>query len=119
MVDIDPLQSRDIAASRQISVTEALALYHSNIAMDALAAGDTEQARQWQQAVRNYERALALSPGNSRLLSALGHSHEQLGETGITSGYLRRAIDAAPSRVDNAIYRMQLNAMQRDERSGT
>ena len=66
MVDIDPLESRDIAGSRQISDTDALALYHSNIAMDALAAGDTEQA--WLQGVR----ALQLSPDTPHLWVNLG-----------------------------------------------
>jgi Flp pilus assembly protein TadD len=56
MVDIDPLPSRDIAGSREISDRDARALYHSNIAMEALAEGDTGEA--WLQAVR----ALQLSP---------------------------------------------------------
>jgi len=214
MVDIDPLELRDIAGSRQMSDSDALALYHSNIAMDALADGDTEQAwlqgvralqlspdtphlwvnlgaiyrfnsqhndaehsylyalqldpdehsamnnlavlygiegrpvqreyweqrvaryrnvnpyyhawlgeeaaeaGKWQQAVRNYERALALSPTDSRLLFALGHSYQQLGETDIASGYIRRAIEAAPTRAAGATYQMQLNAMQRKQHSG-
>ena len=77
---------------------------------------EAAEALEWQQALRNYERALALSPGDSSLLSALGHSHEQLGETGIASGYIRRAIEAAPTRAESATYRMQLNAMQRKQR---
>ena len=66
MVDIDPLESRDIAGSRQISDTDALALYHSNIAMNALADEHTEEA--WLQAVR----ALQLSPGTAHLWVNLG-----------------------------------------------
>jgi len=56
MIDIDPLPSREIAGSRRISDADAQALYHNNIAMEALAADDLKQA--WVHAVR----ALQLSP---------------------------------------------------------
>ena len=56
MIDIDPLPSREIAGSRQISDVDAQALYHNNIAREALAVDDLEQA--WVHAVR----ALQLSP---------------------------------------------------------
>ena len=56
MIDIDPLPSREIAGSRRISDVDAQALYHNNIAMEALAEDDLEQA--WVHTVR----ALQLSP---------------------------------------------------------
>ncbi|HEY7776685.1 MAG TPA: tetratricopeptide repeat protein, partial [Kineobactrum sp.] len=56
MVDIDPLQSRDIAASRKLADNDARALQHNNLAMVALAGGELEAA--WAHAVR----ALQLSP---------------------------------------------------------
>lgn len=208
MVDIDPLESRDIAGSRQISDADALALYHSNIAMNALGAGQSEDAwlqsvralqfspgsahlwvnlgaiyrfngqhrdaeqsyryalrldsqeysamnnlavlfslegrgeeqayweqqlaryreanpyyhawlgdeasesGKWQEAVVNYERALALLPEDSRLLSALGRGYQQLGEPLVASDYLQRAIAAAPTRSDSASYQLQLEALR-------
>jgi Flp pilus assembly protein TadD len=66
MVDIDPLPSRDIAGSQAISDSEAQALYHSNIAMEALAAEQLELA--WLNGVR----ALQLSPETAHLWVNLG-----------------------------------------------
>jgi Flp pilus assembly protein TadD len=66
MVDIDPLPSRDIAGSLEISDRDARALYHSNIAMGALAEDDLERA--WGQGVR----ALHISPQMSHLWVNLG-----------------------------------------------
>ena len=66
MVDIDPLPSRDIAGSQEISDDDASALFHSNVAMDALAGEDLVQA--WTHAVR----ALQLSPRMSHLWVNLG-----------------------------------------------
>ena len=74
MVDIDPLPSRDITGSQAISDTEAQALYHSNIAMEALAAEQLEQA--WLNAVR----ALQLSPGTAHLWVNLGAIYRFAGQ---------------------------------------
>lgn len=214
-VDIDPLPSQDIARSRVISDADALALYHSNIAMKALAERAIEQAwlhavkalqlspdtphlwvnvgaiyrandqhaaaersylyalqldpaeysamnnlvvlygmegRQaeralwaqrvmhwreanpyyhtwlgeqaaaggdWPQAVRHYERALALSPGDSRLLFVLGQGHAHLGEPATAVAYLQRAIDSAVAASDLAFYQEQLTTLQRKQQAGT
>lgn len=210
MVDIDPLEPRDIAGSRQMSDTDALALYLSNSAMNALARGRTEAAwlqsvralelspgtahlwvnlgvvyrfngqyaeaersyrtalqldaeeysamnnlavlfeaqgrseeqrywerelaryrdanpyyhawlgdeaaasGEWRLAVSNYERALALAPGDSRLLSALGRGYQQLGQPRVATGFVQRAIEAAPTYADNAAYRLQLESLRGD-----
>lgn len=74
MVDIDPLPAREIAGSREISDADAAALYHSNIAMSALAASDLEKA--WLNAVR----ALQLSPDLSHLWVNLGAIYRQAGQ---------------------------------------
>lgn len=66
MVDIDPLESRDIASSQLIRDRDAQALHHSNIAMEALAINDLETA--WLNAVR----ALQLSPDIAHLWVNLG-----------------------------------------------
>jgi tetratricopeptide (TPR) repeat protein len=66
VVDIEPLPSRDIVGSRKISDTDAAALYHSNLAMEALGDHDTEQA--WLHAVR----ALQHSPDTAHLWVNLG-----------------------------------------------
>ena len=74
MVDIDPLEPRDIAASREISDKDALALHHSNLAMEALAVGDLEGA--WLQGVR----ALQTSPGLPLLWVNLGVIYRVAGQ---------------------------------------
>ena len=66
MVDLDPLPARDITDSREISDTDAQALYHSNVAMDALADEQLEFA--WLHAMR----ALQLSPHMPHLWVNLG-----------------------------------------------
>lgn len=66
MVDIDPLPSRDIAGTREISDRDAQALFHSNIAMDALSREALVEA--WTHAVR----ALQLSPAMSHLWVNVG-----------------------------------------------
>ncbi|KAA1188986.1 tetratricopeptide repeat protein [Pseudohalioglobus sediminis] len=66
MVDLDPLPSRDITDAREISDRDAQALYHSNVAMDALA------DEQLQQAWANAMRALQLSPEMPHLWVNLG-----------------------------------------------
>ncbi|PLW68377.1 tetratricopeptide repeat protein [Pseudohalioglobus lutimaris] len=66
MVDLDPLPARDITGSMEISDTDARALYHSNIAMDALADERLEEA--WLHAMR----ALQLSPQMSHLWVNMG-----------------------------------------------
>lgn len=215
MVDIDPLPSRDIAGSRTISDEDALALHHSNIAMNAFADNDTEQAwlqsvralqlspgiphlwvnlgviyrangqqfdaeqsylyalqldpeehsamnnlvvlygmqerpveremwaqrvAQWREAnpyyhawlgekaaeggdwllaVRHYERALKLSPGDSRLLFLLGQSHEHLGDSAIALAYLQRAIDSAAAPTDLVLYQGQFDTLREKQRAGS
>ncbi|MEQ9462105.1 MAG: tetratricopeptide repeat protein [Haliea sp.] len=74
MVDIDPLQSRDVAASRLLSDVDAAALDHNNIAMGALARGDIEAA--WSELAR----ALRLSPGLSQLWVNLGVVYRHVGQ---------------------------------------
>jgi Flp pilus assembly protein TadD len=74
MVDIDPLPSRDIAGSQAISDSEAQALYHSNIAMEALAAEQLELA--WLNGVR----ALQLSPATAHLWVNLGAIYRFAGQ---------------------------------------
>ena len=74
MVDIDPLPSRDIAGSRKITDREAQALYHSNIAMEALAQEDVAAA--WLQTVR----ALQFSPKTPHLWTNLGAIYRAAGQ---------------------------------------
>lgn len=74
MVDIDPLPSRDIAGTRDISDDEAVALHHGNIAMEALARGDPRTA--WLHTVR----ALELSPGQAHMWVNLGAIYRFVGQ---------------------------------------
>ncbi len=74
MVDIDPLPSRNITGSRELSDADALALYHNNIAMDALADEDLTQA--WLRAARS----LQLSPGMALLWTNIGAIYRRAGQ---------------------------------------
>ena len=90
MVDIDPLPTRDIAGTRQISDADAQALYHSNIAMDALADEELELA--WLQAVR----ALQLSPKTSHLWVNLGAIYRLAGQHREAESSYLYALQLAP-----------------------
>ena len=74
MIDIDPLPSRDVAGSRLLSDADAEALYHNNIAMDALAEEDIETA--WMHLVK----ALQLSPRMGQLWVNLGATYRRSGQ---------------------------------------
>lgn len=74
MVDIDPLPSRDITGSREISDVDAQALYHNNIAMDALAQESLEQA--WLHGAK----ALQLSPDLALLWTNIGATYRRAGQ---------------------------------------
>ncbi|MFK7976082.1 MAG: tetratricopeptide repeat protein [Halioglobus sp.] len=209
MVDIDPLQSRDIAASKLISDRDAQALYHSNIAMEALAREALEEAwvnavralqlsprvahlwvnigaiyrlagqhdaaqasylqaleidpwdrsamnnlavlhhiegnaeqlaywegrvaryreanpyyhawlgdkageeKNWPEAARFYEKALAIRPEDSGLLFALGVIHTHLGQPTVATDYIQRAIDHATLFSDIKAYEQKLDALHR------
>lgn len=74
MVDIEPLPSEDVAGSRRLTDDDARALYHANIAMNALAEGQTEQA--WLHSTR----ALQLSPGMAQLWVNIGAVYRSAGQ---------------------------------------
>ncbi len=74
MVDIDPLESSNIADTRKLRDHDAAALHHNNIAMDALAGGEIEHA--WRQSVR----ALQLSPGLPQLWVNIGAIYRMAGQ---------------------------------------
>jgi Flp pilus assembly protein TadD len=66
MADVDPLEPRDITGTHIISDRDAEALYHSNIAMDALS--EERLVSAWGHAVR----ALQLNPQMAHLWVNLG-----------------------------------------------
>ena len=74
MIDIDPLPSRDVAGSRLLSDADGEALYHNNLAMDALADEDLETA--WIHLVK----ALQLSPRMGQLWVNLGATYRRNGQ---------------------------------------
>jgi tetratricopeptide (TPR) repeat protein len=90
MVDIDPV-SRDLVANAElISDSEALALYHANIAMDALLRRDTATA--FGQALR----ALDLAPGIDYLWVNLGAIYRQVDQNGAAEHMYLTALDLNP-----------------------
>ena len=74
MIDIDPLPSRDVAGSRLLRDADGEALYHNNLAMDALADEDLETA--WIHLVK----ALQLSPRMGQLWVNLGATYRRNGQ---------------------------------------
>lgn len=74
MVDIDPVETRDVAEAARLSDRDAQALYHGNIAVDALAREDVEQA--WLHSVR----ALQISPDIPHLWVNLGAVYRSAGQ---------------------------------------
>ena len=74
MVDIDPLPSRDITDSQELTDSEAKALYYNNVAMHALGNEDLENA--WYYVVR----ALQLSPDMPFLWVNLGAVYRHSGQ---------------------------------------
>ena len=90
MVDIDPVPTREIAGTRLISDLDAQALYHSNIAMEALAAQDLTSA--WMQSVK----ALELSPGMSHLWVNLGAVYRHVGQHRVAERSYLHALQLDP-----------------------
>ncbi|MBN7795571.1 tetratricopeptide repeat protein [Parahaliea mediterranea] len=90
MVDIDPLQSRDIADSHPLRDSDGAALYHSNLAVDALAGGDLPTA--WRQSVR----ALQLSPAMAQLWVNLGAIYRGAGQLQAAEDSYFRALKLNP-----------------------
>lgn len=74
IVDIDPLPPSETTGTHVLSDVDALALYHNNIAMAALARNEIDQA--WVQAVR----ALQLSPKMSLLWVNIGAIYRVTGQ---------------------------------------
>lgn len=93
MADIDPLQMRDITSTRVISDNDAKALYHSNLAMTALAKEQLDVA--WAHAVR----ALRLTPRMPHLWVNLGAVYRGTGQH-----------DAAE---ESYLHALKLNSMDR------
>ena len=114
MVDIDPLPTRDIAGSREISDEDAQALYHNNIAMDALANEDMQQA--WLHAVR----ALQLSPAEPHLWVNLGAIYRYAGQYAAAEENYLYALELDPwerSAMNNltVLYGMQGREEEREQ----
>lgn len=74
MVDIDPLESRNITGSRTLKDADGAALYHNNIAMTALAEENLETA--W----LNGAKALQLSPEMGHLWVNMGAIYRMSGQ---------------------------------------
>jgi Flp pilus assembly protein TadD len=74
MADLDPVPSGDIAGTRPLSDRDALALYHNNLAMDALSREELEMA--WAHAVQ----ALQMSPRMPHLWVNLGAVYRLSGQ---------------------------------------
>jgi len=87
MVDIDPLPSRDITGSQELTDTEAESLYPNNLAMAALGRDEVEQA--WLHLVR----ALELSPEMAHLWVNLGAIYRYSGQHREAERSYQQALD--------------------------
>jgi Flp pilus assembly protein TadD len=93
MVDIDPLQPRDITGSRRITDQQAQALHHNNVAMAALA--DTRVREAW----LNVVRGLQLAPDLTLLW--------------VNLGAIYREADQYQAAEDSYLYALQLDPADR------
>ncbi len=105
MVDIDPVPTGNITGTRRLSDADAAALYHSNIAMQALAALQVEDA--WLHSVR----ALQLGPALPYLWVNLGAVYRYAGQHAAAERSYLRALELDPgnhSAMNNLVvlYRM-------------
>ena len=90
MVDIDPVPTGNITGTRRLRDADAAALYHSNIAMQALARQQVEDA--WLQSVR----ALQLSPELPYLWVNLGAVYRYAGQHAAAERSYLHALDLDP-----------------------
>ncbi len=90
MVDLDPLPTREVAKTQQLSDRDGQALYHNNLAMDALSRGELELA--WANAVQ----ALRLSPRMAHLWVNLGAVYRNSGQHREAEQSYLRALELDP-----------------------
>ncbi|MCB1676384.1 MAG: tetratricopeptide repeat protein [Halioglobus sp.] len=113
MVDIDPAPSRDVSGSRAISDSDAQALYHNNIAMQALAVEDLATA--WPHAVR----ALQLSPRLPHLWLNLGAIYRLAGQHHTAESLYLYALELEPqnrSAMNNLVVLYAMEGRDADRR---
>jgi Flp pilus assembly protein TadD len=91
VVDLDPLPSRDVTGTRKLSDRDGQALYHNNLAMDALSRNEIELA--WAHSLQ----ALGLSPGMSHLWVNLGAVYRMAGQHRAAEQSYLKALELAPS----------------------
>lgn len=90
MVDLDPLPARDIAGSQEIDESDAQALYHNNIAMNALSREQIDEA--WLHTVRS----LQLSPEMPHLWVNLGVVYRRAGQHEAAEAAYLQALEIDP-----------------------
>jgi len=76
------------------------------------------ESQDLQRALASYERAVALSPQDSRLLYSLGLVHWELGESALASAYVEQAIEAATLYSEITAYRVQLDSWRQGQSAG-
>ena len=111
MIDIDPLSTNEIAGSRLLDDDEAAALYHSNIAMGALAEDQLDVA--WLQTVR----ALQLSPRTGHLWVNLGAIYRVAGQHEEAERSYFRALQLNPqdrSATNNLVVLYEMTGREED-----
>ncbi len=113
MIDIEPPPSRDVTGSRALSDADGLALYHSNLAMEALAEDDLREA--WLQTVR----ALQLSPELAHLWVNLGAIYRVAGQHRAAEDSYHQALALNPlehSAMNNLVVLLELEGRETERR---
>jgi Flp pilus assembly protein TadD len=87
MVDLDPVASRDVANTDRLSDQDGLALYHNNLAMDALSQEELTAA--WAHSVQ----AIRLSPEMPHLWVNLGAIYRASGQHREAEASYRQALE--------------------------
>ncbi|MGB1140001.1 MAG: tetratricopeptide repeat protein, partial [Halioglobus sp.] len=98
---------------RVASYRDANPYYHAWLGDEASGAG------LWSEALGHYEKAVALSGGDSRLLYSLGQAHWQVGDQVAASQYLEQAIESASLVSEINVYRAQLEAWRRESQTSS
>jgi regulator of sirC expression with transglutaminase-like and TPR domain len=91
---------------------EANPYYHASLGEQAGEEGE------WNVALRHYDQALELNPDDSHILFARGLVHQQLGQFGLASDDIKRAIERATLNSDIRSYQQALEEVHKERLAG-
>ncbi len=105
----DRPQAAALWEQRVAAYRDANPYYHAWLGEEAQAAGDSRRA------LRHYDRAIELAPGDSQLLFVRGQIHYDLGQFEAAEADMEQAIESARLRSDIEFYRQVLDRVRREQ----